>query len=104
MTMFPGSVTAIWMYLIPAATLCSVVSQSALNSPWGLALAPVGFGKLDGDLLVGNFGDGHFELAADEPISMSPASRFAHSRTVSEMRRRKFGGYSRSEDQADDHL
>jgi uncharacterized protein (TIGR03118 family) len=30
----------------------------ALNSPWGLALAPAGFGDLGGDLLVGNFGDG----------------------------------------------
>jgi uncharacterized protein (TIGR03118 family) len=30
----------------------------ALNSPWGLALAPKSFGKFGGDLLVGNFGDG----------------------------------------------
>ncbi len=29
-----------------------------LNSPWGLALAPAGFGDFGGDLLVGNFGDG----------------------------------------------
>src|SRR5207245_7127 len=29
-----------------------------LNSPWGLALAPAGFGEFGGDLLVGNFGDG----------------------------------------------
>jgi uncharacterized protein (TIGR03118 family) len=34
------------------------VSQGALNSPWGLAVAPAGFGSLSGDLLVGNFGDG----------------------------------------------
>jgi uncharacterized protein (TIGR03118 family) len=33
-------------------------SQGALNSPWGLALAPAGFGSLSGDLLVGNLGDG----------------------------------------------
>jgi uncharacterized protein (TIGR03118 family) len=31
----------------------------ALNSPWGLALAPDNFGKFSRDLLVGNFGDGH---------------------------------------------
>jgi uncharacterized protein (TIGR03118 family) len=31
---------------------------SALNSPWGLALAPATFGKFAGALLVGNFGDG----------------------------------------------
>ncbi|HTZ69787.1 MAG TPA: TIGR03118 family protein [Acetobacteraceae bacterium] len=30
-----------------------------LNAPWGLAIAPSGFGHFGGDLLVGNFGDGH---------------------------------------------
>jgi uncharacterized protein (TIGR03118 family) len=29
------------------------------NSPWGVALAPTGFGDLGGDLLIGNFGNGH---------------------------------------------
>jgi uncharacterized protein (TIGR03118 family) len=32
-----------------------------LNSPWGLALAPAGFGKLQGTLLIGNFGNGHID-------------------------------------------
>jgi uncharacterized protein (TIGR03118 family) len=35
-----------------------LVSQGALNSPWGLAVAPSSFGNLSGQLLVGNFGDG----------------------------------------------
>lgn len=35
-----------------------VISQGSLNSPWGLAIAPAGFGNLGGKLLVGNFGDG----------------------------------------------
>ncbi len=35
-----------------------LVSGGALNAPWGLAIAPPGFGGLDGALLVGNFGDG----------------------------------------------
>lgn len=30
----------------------------AINSPWGIALAPDTFGKLGGQLLVGNFGSG----------------------------------------------
>jgi uncharacterized protein (TIGR03118 family) len=34
------------------------ISQGALNAPWGMALAPAGFGQFGGDLLVGNFGDG----------------------------------------------
>jgi uncharacterized protein (TIGR03118 family) len=35
-----------------------VASNGKLDSPWGLAIAPQSFGKLAGDLLVGNFGDG----------------------------------------------
>ncbi|HWB07592.1 MAG TPA: TIGR03118 family protein [Pirellulales bacterium] len=41
---------------LPAATWSAGTS---LNAPWGLALAPDGFGDFGGDLLVGNFGDGH---------------------------------------------
>jgi uncharacterized protein (TIGR03118 family) len=39
------------------AVLASFVSQpgGALNGPWGLAIAPQGFGSFGGDLLVGNF-------------------------------------------------
>lgn len=29
-----------------------------LDAPWGMAMAPAGFGAFSGDLLVGNFGDG----------------------------------------------
>jgi uncharacterized protein (TIGR03118 family) len=36
-----------------------------LNAPWGLAIAPAGFGKFGGDLLVANFGDG--TIAALDP-------------------------------------
>jgi uncharacterized protein (TIGR03118 family) len=35
-----------------------LISHKPLNSPWGLALAPAGFGKASGSLLVGNFGNG----------------------------------------------
>lgn len=33
-------------------------SEGVLNSPWGLTVAPDGFGQWSGALLVGNFGDG----------------------------------------------
>lgn len=39
-------------------TFTRLVSNSVLDSPWGLALAPITFGDFAGDLLVGNFGDG----------------------------------------------
>ena len=35
------------------------MSHGQLDSPWGLAIAPKSFGKFAGDLLVGNFGNGH---------------------------------------------
>jgi uncharacterized protein (TIGR03118 family) len=38
--------------------LTSLINQGALNSPWGLAIAPATFGSFGGALLVGNFGDG----------------------------------------------
>jgi uncharacterized protein (TIGR03118 family) len=43
-----------------------VASGGPLDSPWGLAIAPMDFGKYAGDLLIGNFGDGTisaFDLA-----------------------------------------
>lgn len=39
--------------------LARVASGGTLNSPWGIALAPVTFGAFGGQLLVGNFGSGH---------------------------------------------
>jgi len=39
-----------------------LITRGQLNSPWGLALAPAGFGKFGGDLLVGNFGDGNINV------------------------------------------
>src|SRR5262249_49344261 len=38
-----------------------VASGGPLNAPAGLALAPAGFGRFAGDLLVANSGDGHIE-------------------------------------------
>ena len=35
-----------------------LIGRGALNSPWGMVLAPASFGAFAGDLLVGNFGDG----------------------------------------------
>jgi uncharacterized protein (TIGR03118 family) len=34
------------------------ITGGNLNAPWGMALAPAGFGIFGGDLLVGNLGDG----------------------------------------------
>jgi len=44
-----------------------LVSQGSLNSPWGMATAPTGFGRFGGDLLIGNFGDG--TIHAFDPLT-----------------------------------
>lgn len=38
--------------------IARVATGGKLNAPWGMALAPAGFGKFSHHLLVGNFGDG----------------------------------------------
>jgi len=44
--------------------LIARLPHAGLNEPWGMALAPPGFGRYGGDLLVGNFGDGTIEAFA----------------------------------------
>ena len=43
--------------------------RAALASPWGIALAPMSFGKFGGDLLVGNFAFGDSVINAFDPTT-----------------------------------
>jgi uncharacterized protein (TIGR03118 family) len=60
-------------YDLAGNLLARVAQHGQLNAPWGLALAPEGFGRFGGDLLVGNFGDG--QINAYEEL---PNGHFAH--------------------------
>src|SRR3989442_1003830 len=44
-----------------------VAQPGPLNAPWGAAMAPASFGAFGGDLLVGNFGDGHVNAYQELP-------------------------------------
>ncbi len=44
-------------------------ADNKLASPWGIALAPSSFGKLGGDLLVGNFAFGQSVINAFDPTT-----------------------------------
>jgi uncharacterized protein (TIGR03118 family) len=46
-----------------------LISGSALAAPWGIALAPSGFGPFGGDLLVGNFSFVDSEINAFDPTT-----------------------------------
>ena len=60
-------------YDLAGNLLARVAQHGQLNAPWGLALAPDGFGRFAGDLLVGNFGDG--QINAYEELANG---HFAH--------------------------
>jgi uncharacterized protein (TIGR03118 family) len=48
-----------------------VASHGTLNAPWGMAIAPDGFGKFSNALIVGNFGDGTlqaYDLVKGTPL------------------------------------
>lgn len=47
-----------------------LIKGGSLNSPWGLTVAPDGFGSFSNDLLVGNFGDG--TINAFDPLTGMP--------------------------------
>jgi uncharacterized protein (TIGR03118 family) len=64
----PGRGQGIVNVFTAGGTLVRQVAQGgALNSPWGVALAPADFGGFSNDLLVGNFGDG--TINAYDPVT-----------------------------------
>jgi uncharacterized protein (TIGR03118 family) len=57
--------------------------HSALNAPWGLAIAPTGFGSFAGDLLVGNFGNGRIHAYNPQNLSFVGTLRDSHHNPIS---------------------
>jgi uncharacterized protein (TIGR03118 family) len=57
-------------YDLAGRLLARVGTGGALNAPWGMALAPSGFGRFSGKLLVGNFGDGRINVF--DPVTFEP--------------------------------
>jgi uncharacterized protein (TIGR03118 family) len=51
------------------ALLQTLISGSQLAAPWAVALAPAGFGKFGGDLLVGNFSFASSVINAFDPLT-----------------------------------
>jgi uncharacterized protein (TIGR03118 family) len=57
------------IFNLDGSGLRRLAQHGQLNSPWGVALAPAAFGEFAGDLLIGNFGNGHinaFDLGSGE--------------------------------------
>ncbi len=59
-----------------------LVTRGVLDSPWGLALAPAGFGDLGGALLVGNFGNGRINAFDPTTGAHEGQLRDSHGRPI----------------------
>jgi uncharacterized protein (TIGR03118 family) len=53
-----------------------------LNSPWGVVLAPAGFGALSGTLWIGNFGNGHIDAYDPETGRFISKVRNSHGQAI----------------------
>jgi uncharacterized protein (TIGR03118 family) len=51
--------------------ISQLASGGPLNAPWGVAIAPTGFGSLAGDVLIGNFGDGTINIFSPNGTSLA---------------------------------
>jgi uncharacterized protein (TIGR03118 family) len=57
-------------------------TRGVLNSPWGLAIAPQGFGAFSGDLLVGNFGNGRIHAFRPRSGALDGTLRGTHGKPI----------------------
>ena len=57
-------------------------AHSVLNAPWGMTIAPAGFGEFSGDLLVGNFGDGRIHAFDPTTLALRGTVRRGNGRPV----------------------
>jgi uncharacterized protein (TIGR03118 family) len=64
------------VYSTSGQLLRHLIERGQLNAPWGLVLAPAGFGRFSGALLVGNFGNGR--INAYDPATGEFLGRLRH--------------------------
>ena len=77
-----------------------LVTRGVLDSPWGLALAPEGFGRFGGALLVGNFGNGR--INAFNPATGAPRGSAARAHGQPDRHRRAVGAAVRQRQRRQD--
>ena len=57
----PGSTGYVDVFNTDGTFVQRLATGGGLDAPWGITLAPAGFGEFSNDLLVGNFGNGEID-------------------------------------------
>lgn len=70
------------VFTLDGVLLRRLESHGVLNAPWGMTIAPAGFGSMSGDLLVGNFGDGRIHAFDPTTLRFVGAVRSPDGNTV----------------------
>ena len=65
----PEGMGAVAIFDTSGNLIQTLIADSKLASPWGIALAPANFGEFGGDLLVGNFSFAVSEINAFDPVT-----------------------------------
>jgi uncharacterized protein (TIGR03118 family) len=68
-TTAPLGAGAVAVFKEDGTFITQLIAHDRLAAPWGIALAPAGFGALGSDLLVGNFSYLHSEINAFDPTN-----------------------------------
>jgi uncharacterized protein (TIGR03118 family) len=63
------------VYTLSGRLMARMSGHKALDAPWGMTIAPTGFGSFSGDLLVGNFGNGRIHAYDPNDLSFVGAVR-----------------------------
>jgi uncharacterized protein (TIGR03118 family) len=71
------------VFTLHGTLLRRLSKHSLLNAPWGMTIAPAGFGKFSGDLLVGNFGDGRIHAFSPKSLALRGTLRRGNHKPVS---------------------
>jgi uncharacterized protein (TIGR03118 family) len=70
------------IYTVNGGFVRRLVSRGALDSPWGMAIAPKVWGPFGGDLLVGDLGDGRIHAFDLKTGALRGVLRYASGKPV----------------------
>jgi uncharacterized protein (TIGR03118 family) len=69
-------------FTLDGQMIARFAQHGQLDSPWGVAVAPASFGVFAGDILIGNFGNGHINVFDPSSGEFLDKLRNSHGQTI----------------------